>query len=82
MPTTNARQVKRLKNVFGGRFHFDVSSEIRLNTIKKPQNILNKAITDHIEAFDGPNNLLIIYYTGHGSLLRGADGEQQLQLSA
>ena len=75
-------QVKRLKRVFGERFHFDVSSEVRLSTAKKPQTTLNKAIIDHMDAFDGPNNLLIIYYTGHGSLLRVADGEQQLQLAA
>lgn len=75
-------QVKRLKRVFGERFHFDVSSEVRLGTAKKPQHILNKAIADHIVAFDGPNSLLIIYYTGHSSLLRVGDGEQRLQLAA
>lgn len=75
-------QIKRLKQVLGERFHFDVSSEVRLNTAKKPQIILNKAIMDHIDSFDGANNLLIIYYTGHGSLLRVGEGEQQLQLAA
>jgi hypothetical protein len=83
MLIANTCQVKRLKRVFGERFHFDVSSEVRLGTAKKPQTTLNKAIIDHMDAFDGPNNLLIIYYTGHGSLLRVADGsEQQLQLAA
>ncbi|KAF2995095.1 Phosphatidylinositol-4-phosphate 5-kinase [Curvularia kusanoi] len=75
-------EVKRLKQVLGERFHFDVSSEVRLNTTKKPQIILNKAIMDHIDSFDGANNLLIIYYTGHGSLLRVGDADQQLQLAA
>jgi hypothetical protein len=28
-------QVKRLKRVFGERFHYDISSEVRLGTAKK-----------------------------------------------
>ncbi|KAJ4316065.1 hypothetical protein N0V94_005623 [Neodidymelliopsis sp. IMI 364377] len=75
-------RVKRLQTVFKERFHFDVSSEVRLTTTKKPQNILNKAITDHIDTFDGPNNLLIVYYTGHGGLVSTTEGKERLQLAA
>ena len=74
-------QIARLKQLLGERFNFDVSSEVRLHANKKPQHILNKAITDHIANFDGPNNLLIIYYTGHGVLVGEAE-EQQLHLAA
>jgi hypothetical protein len=71
-----------LKDVFGKKFHFDVSSEVRLKNTKKPQITLNKAIIDHMEEFDSKNNLLIVYYTGHGSLIKGPDGEDRLQLAA
>ena len=38
---------------------------VELNTEKKPQHQLNLAITSFIDEYDGPHNLMIIYYTGH-----------------
>jgi hypothetical protein len=39
---------------------------VELNVRKKPQHQLNSHISDFIRDHDGPHNLLIIYYTGHG----------------
>jgi hypothetical protein len=55
-------------------------NEVRLETTgKKPQHMLNSAIHKHIEDNDGPNNLLIVFYTGHGLLFTSG---QKLRLSA
>jgi hypothetical protein len=51
----------------------------RINDSKRPQLDINKAIVDHVYQHDDPHNLLIVYYTGHGS--RDEDGGD-LELSA
>lgn len=71
-------QIKDLNRVFN-RFGFASSTEVRLNPkVRKPQHALNKAISEHIEAHDGKNKLMIIYYTGHGIL----DSDRKLLLAA
>ncbi|CAO2652883.1 Nn.00g022940.m01.CDS01 [Neocucurbitaria sp. VM-36] len=74
-------EIKKLKNLFSDRFRYEYK-EVKLETKKKPQNTLNLAIMQHIEEHDGPNNLLIVYYTGHGRLEGPPGGEQRLELSA
>ncbi|KAF3037639.1 hypothetical protein E8E12_005056 [Didymella heteroderae] len=59
-------EIAQLKTVFG-RFGFKNSSEVQLNA-NMPQHTLNAAIANHIAENDGPNKLIIIYYTGHGIL--------------
>ncbi|KAF2734547.1 hypothetical protein EJ04DRAFT_564123 [Polyplosphaeria fusca] len=74
-------EIDRLKKLFTGRFNYECKV-IKLSTTEKaPQNILNHAISQHIFDHDGPHNLIIIYYTGHGSLYRQSDHELN-QMSA
>ncbi|KAF2789190.1 hypothetical protein K505DRAFT_393051 [Melanomma pulvis-pyrius CBS 109.77] len=70
------QEIEQLITLLEGQFHFECSIS-RLDDQNEPQNQLNGAIANHIALHDGPNNLLIVYYTGHGCLL----GEQ-LELSA
>lgn len=75
---TDTDQITDLNRVFS-RFGFAESTEVRLNPkVRKPQLVLNKAISEHIEAHDGKHKLMIIYYTGHGIL----DKEGKLVLAA
>lgn len=73
-------QIADLRCLLEDGFGFEFR-EKRLKTSKKPQNALNAAITQHVDEFDDPHGLLIIYYTGHG-VLHGPQGDQQLELSA
>jgi hypothetical protein len=67
-----------MDNLFRGRFRF--RTEIfELNIASKPQHQLNQCISSFIGRHDGPNNLLIVYYTGHGVY---KDLEHYLQLAA
>ncbi|KAF2626411.1 hypothetical protein BU25DRAFT_98040 [Macroventuria anomochaeta] len=69
----DTHQIRKLEHVFR-RFGFSVDPVVCLNTKdEKPQNTLNLAIAQHIAKHDGANNLMIIYYTGHGLQL-GSDG--------
>jgi hypothetical protein len=76
----NHPQIARLKQIFEGRLNF-VCSEVDLHTREKPQHILKEAIATHICRNDDPNNLLIIYYTGHGTMV-GEESNERLQMSA
>jgi hypothetical protein len=40
---------------------------LELGVERKPQHTLNAGMTNFIKEHDGPNNLLIVYYTGHGN---------------
>jgi hypothetical protein len=73
-------QIKRLKKVFEGRMNY-ACSEVDLHTEHKPQHILNEAIATHIRNNNDPNNLLIIYYTGHGVIV-GEEPHERLSMSA
>jgi alanine racemase len=68
------RQIRDLKKVFN-RFGFSKSTEVKLHTKndETPQHTLNAAIMSHIQHNDGPNKLMIIYYTGHGILDKDGD---------
>lgn len=57
--------MQELSKLFRDDFHFKVEHTL-LNTVKPPQQQLNHAITDFVLKHDGPNNLLLIYYAGHG----------------
>jgi hypothetical protein len=76
----NNSQIERLKNVFEGRMNY-ACSEVDLHTEYKPQHILNEAIATHIRNNNDPNNLLIIYYTGHGVIV-GEESHERLSMSA
>lgn len=57
-------QVERLTSVFRDDFHY-ITVTVSLNEESAPQHQLIHEITGFLKHFDGPNNLLIIYYTGH-----------------
>ncbi|KAF1939946.1 hypothetical protein EJ02DRAFT_407390 [Clathrospora elynae] len=69
---------ERLKDLFSGRLGYSYK-EVKLGTQKNPQNTLRTAISNHIDEHDGPNNLLIVFYTGHGlvQLTRGKTKTQK-----
>lgn len=58
-------QVQKLSNLFRDDFRFDVEHTL-LNNAKPPQHQLNAAISNFVLNHDHPNNLLLIYYAGHG----------------
>ncbi|KAF2129890.1 hypothetical protein P153DRAFT_366394 [Dothidotthia symphoricarpi CBS 119687] len=59
------KEVEELDDVFRNVYHFDTET-VELNVKSKPQHQLNRHISEFIENHDGPHNLLIVYYTGHG----------------
>ncbi|OAL47996.1 hypothetical protein IQ07DRAFT_646192 [Pyrenochaeta sp. DS3sAY3a] len=74
-------EIEQLKHLFRDKFNYEYK-EIVLGTEKKPELTLCLAIMAHVEEFDGPNNLLIVYYTGHGRLKNdAARGEERLELT-
>jgi hypothetical protein len=52
---------------------------VELNVSSKPQHQINRHISAFVENHDGPNNLLIVYYTGHGEY---HDAHKHLELTA
>jgi hypothetical protein len=64
--------------VFDDRFVYS-TEVLELNVSKKPQLQLNAAIVNFIAEHDGPNKLMIVYYTGHGTF---NEREKILTLSA
>ncbi|KAF2868967.1 hypothetical protein BDV95DRAFT_578018 [Massariosphaeria phaeospora] len=58
-------EAEELEAVFRDRFHF-YTETVELNLSSKPQHQLNRYLTAFVETHDGPNTLLIVYYTGHG----------------
>jgi hypothetical protein len=58
-------QAKELETIFRTRFRFETET-VELNVSSKPQHQMNRHLSAFIEKHDGPNNLLIVYYTGHG----------------
>ncbi|KAH7394249.1 hypothetical protein DE146DRAFT_126534 [Phaeosphaeria sp. MPI-PUGE-AT-0046c] len=54
-----------LEDLFRNRFHY-YTKTVELNVRQKPQHQLNSHVSDFILDHDGPHNLLIVYYTGHG----------------
>lgn len=80
LAVAKGKQAQELERVFRNRFRYETET-VELNIIKgkKPQLQLNSRISSFAEEYDGPNNLLIIYYTGHGVY---CDDEDYLQLTA
>jgi hypothetical protein len=74
-------QVERLEKIFTKRFNYGCSIA-ELRNKRNPQLELNHVIDGHVMKHDGDENLLIVYYTGHGAQLRDANGGLQLRLSA
>lgn len=58
-------EAEELAAVFRDRFHF-VTETVELNVASKPQQQMRTYMSAFIEKHDGPHNLLIVYYTGHG----------------
>ena len=58
-------QVKILSELFREDFRFQVEHTL-LNNKKPPQQQLNAAISSFVLEHDGPDNLLVVYYAGHG----------------
>jgi hypothetical protein len=54
-----------LEALFRDRFHYKTKT-VELNVRKKPQHQLNSHVSDFVRDHDGPHNLLVVYYTGHG----------------
>ncbi|KAF2177835.1 hypothetical protein K469DRAFT_719303 [Zopfia rhizophila CBS 207.26] len=58
-------EAEELDAVFRDNFHFETEI-IELNVSSKPQHQLNRYLSAFVEKHDGPHNLMIVYYTGHG----------------
>lgn len=58
-------EIAKLAALFKSGFNYDVEV-FTLNVETKPQHQLNLAITSFVNKYDGPHNLMIVYYTGHG----------------
>jgi hypothetical protein len=71
-------QLQEVNDLFRDRFRFRTEI-VELNIASKPQLQLNQRMSSFIAENDGPNNLLIVYYTGHGVY---RDLEHYLQLTA
>jgi hypothetical protein len=70
--------VTELNNLFRDSFHYKTRI-VELNVAKKPQHQLNRHISAFVEESDGPDNLMIVYYTGHGVY---REHERYLELTA
>lgn len=70
-------QIKRLQKIFEDKFNYHCTI-FSISGSKKPQVDLNWAIMNHVREHDGPNTLLIFFYTGHGD----ESGMDELGLSA
>ena len=62
--TNSATEIKQLKTFFQESFHYTACSYQIPST--DSQASLNFQIASFLHAFGGPDNLLIIYYGGHG----------------
>lgn len=58
-------QAKELEALFRDRFHYHTET-VELNVKSKTQLQLNSCVSSFAAEHNGPNNLLIVYYTGHG----------------
>ena len=60
-------EVKKLKSTFEDRFNYGARIGYLDSKAKQtPQVQLNAMVANFVNAFDGPNTLLIVYYAGHG----------------
>ncbi|KAH7382740.1 hypothetical protein DE146DRAFT_240565 [Phaeosphaeria sp. MPI-PUGE-AT-0046c] len=73
----HTEEIARLERIFVDDYGYTCKVH-SIQNFKKPQVDLNRAILNHIYEHDGPNSLLIFYYTGHGY----QSGVNGLELSA
>ncbi|KAL5375336.1 hypothetical protein DPSP01_011246 [Paraphaeosphaeria sporulosa] len=71
-------EAEELSAVFRDRFHF-VTETVELNVSSKPQQQMRTYMSAFIQKHDGPHNLLIVYYTGHGMY---QEDQKYLELTA
>lgn len=62
--TNSAAEIKQLKTIFQDSFNYTVCSYYIPSA--DPQASLNYQIASFLHAFGGADNLLVIYYGGHG----------------
>ncbi|KAF2684475.1 hypothetical protein K458DRAFT_302466 [Lentithecium fluviatile CBS 122367] len=70
-------EIARLESIFSKDFGYECKI-VNITNVKKPQIALNCAMWQHVNDHDGPNNLLIVYYTGHGNQVEN----ERLELAA
>ncbi|KAI4664853.1 uncharacterized protein J4E79_003151 [Alternaria viburni] len=58
-------EARELNALFRERYHYK-SNIVELDVQTKPQHQLESSVINFIRDNDGPENLLIVYYTGHG----------------
>lgn len=63
--TLTAEQAQEIETLFRERFHYHTET-VELNVKSKAQLQLNSRVSSFAAEHNGPNNLLVIYYTGHG----------------
>jgi hypothetical protein len=59
-------QTEELRALFADQFHFHCEV-VDINVQSKPQHQLNRYMSAFVDQHDGQNNLMIVYYTGHGA---------------
>ena len=60
-------EVERLEAVFKNRFHFEAQIETIDNNVEQRLQVrVNRILAEFVDINDGPDNLLIVYYSGHG----------------
>lgn len=59
------KETEELHKLFAEQFNYQCTT-VELDVLTKPQLQMNKHLSTFLEKHDGPNNLLIVYYTGHG----------------
>ncbi|KAF2658096.1 hypothetical protein K491DRAFT_676707 [Lophiostoma macrostomum CBS 122681] len=59
------QEAEELDAIFRNTFHYACQT-VELNVKSKPQHQMNSHISAFVNRYDGPNNLMIVYYTGHG----------------
>ena len=65
-------QVDRLEKIFGHKFNFETRS-FQIPSTKSDTGVL-RAVTEFIDEYNSPDNLMIVYYGGHG--YKGTETEQ------
>ena len=66
-------EVERLKTVLEQRFHYEAKVECIENNIEQRLQVcVNAIVANFVRSNDGPDNLLIVYYSGHGKPGRSA----------
>ena len=77
--TDGAAEVEQLKRLFKESFNYTTCSYFIPSS--KPQSSLNVRVASFIDAFGGADNLLIVYYGGHGGP-RTSQGKGPFTLAA